>query len=304
MKLSSDQIVSASNAAAEHRRRDAYDAPETAAGVVTPESDMWSVGATLVAALTQGSALPGETVLGDLALPKTIPEPFRGIARECLYLDPKRRSSIAGIMARLEPAGRSVPATPEPVSAPPRRSSRAPVTIGILVIALVVGLIAFFSRGKSRPPQSSFGTSEQSSQSSQPSTPSAAPTISAQAPPASASPAPTPQARTPKPTNPSSSQGEIVHRVVPDVPKSARNTITGKIKITARVEVDASGKVTAAKLTSPGPSQYFARLTLNAAQHWEFSPPEIDGQPAPSTWILHFRLGRKGTEVSSERVTR
>jgi TonB family protein len=305
LKLSSDQIVSASNAAAEHRRRDAYDAPETAAGVVTPESDMWSVGATLVAALTQGSALPGETLLGDLALPKTIPEPFRGIARECLYLDPKRRSTIAEIMARLEPAGRSVPAEPVPAPIPPRRSSRAPVTIAILVIGLVVGLIVFFSRGKNGPPQSSSGTSEQSSQSSQPSTtPPAAPTISAQAPPASASPAPTPQAQTPKPTSPSTSQGEIVHRVVPDVPKSARNTITGKIKVTARVEVDASGKVTAAKLTSPGPSQYFARLALNAAQHWEFSPLQVNGQPAASAWALHFRFGRKGIEVSPEKLKR
>lgn len=307
LKLTSDQIVSASNAAAEHRRRDAYDAPETAAGVVTPESDMWSVGATLVAALTQGSALPGETLLGDLALPKTIPEPFRGIARECLYLDPKRRSTIAEIMARLEPAGRSVPAEPEPVHAPPRRSSRAPVTIAILIIGLMVALIAFFSREKSGPSNPSSGTAEQSSQtppsSQQPALP-AAPATTTQAPPATISAAPAPHAQTPHPhtANLSTSQGDVLHRVVPDVPKSAQNTITGRIKVTVHVDVDTSGKVASAKLTQPGPSQYFARLALNAAQRWEFAAPQVEGQPASSAWLLHFRFGRKGTEVSPEKL--
>ena len=320
LKLTSDQVMPASDAAAEHRRRDVYDAPETAAGVISPASDVWSVGATLVAALTQGSGLPGEIPQGDPKLPATIPEPFRGIARECLHLDPRRRSSIAEIMARLQPAGRSVPAEPEPLLAAARRSSRAPITIAVLVVALVVGLIAFFSRGKSVPPQSS-GSADQSAQTSQaPST--AAPTTiapsaaapstaskSVQKPPASVSAAPTPVAPTrPTPTQPAktapprtpkpvASQGEIVHRAIPDVPKSARNTITGKIKVSVQVDVDASGKVKTAKLTSAGPSQYFARVALNAAQQWEFAP-------AASTWALHFRFGRKGTEVSPEKVSR
>jgi len=81
------------------------------------------------------------------------------------------------------------------------------------------------------------------------------------------------------------------------------NTITGTIKITARVEVDPSGKVSAAKLTSSGPSQYFANLVLKAAQGWEFAPPEVAGQPAASTWLLRFRLRRSSIDVSPERVT-
>ena len=336
LKLSSDQIVS-SGADSDKRRRDVFDAPETAMGIFTPESDVWSVGATLVAALAQGSGLSGETSHGDPPLPPAMPEPFRGIARECLRLDPKRRSSIAEIVARLQPAARSVPAETAQLEVMPGRSGRAVITIAIIVVALLVGLIAFFWRGKNAPqsagPAPSTSSSSGSSQSgssqsgsSQPVTaspstaspgqsskpaaskpmiskPETAPRVSATPP----APAPqTPQAVISKPPAapqaPSASGGGVVHRVLPEVPQSARNTISGKVKVVVRVDVDASGKVTAAKLTSPGPSRYFARLALNAAQEWEFTPAQSNGQPAASAWTLHFRFGRRGAEVSPERV--
>ena len=81
------------------------------------------------------------------------------------------------------------------------------------------------------------------------------------------------------------------------------NTITGTIKINARVEVDASGKVTEAKLVNRGPSEYFANLVLKAAQRWEFVAPQVGGQPAASAWLLRFRLRRTSIQVSPERVT-
>ena len=62
----------------------------------------------------------------DRDVPATVPEPFRGIARECLHLDPKRRCSIADIQARMQPAARSVPEL-NPKAAPPpepRREAR------------------------------------------------------------------------------------------------------------------------------------------------------------------------------------
>jgi TonB family protein len=330
LKLSSDQIIS-SGAGSDKRRRDVFDAPETAMGIFTPESDVWSVGATLVAALAQGSGLSGETAHGDPPLPPAMPEPFRGIARECLRLDPKRRSSIAEIVARLQPAGRSVPAEPAQPAATPRRSSRAIVTIAIIAVALLVGLIAFFSRGKNAPQSAGSGpsSSQQSSQSqsgsaqsgssqpaaaspstalsNQPSKPSTPPSVSAnppayasQTPPAVISKPPAAPIATPQP--PSASGDGVVHRVLPEVSQNARNTITGRVKVVVRVDVDATGKVTAAKLTSPGPSRYFAKLALNAAQGWEFSPAQANGQPAASAWTLHFRFGRRGTEVSPVRV--
>ena len=96
-----------------------------------------------------------------------------------------------------------------------------------------------------------------------------------------------------------------MHQVLPDVSQSARNTITGTIKVGVRVEVDPSGKVTSAEVKSDSSkSKYFERLTLAAAQRWEFSAPEVDGKPTASTWLLKFRFKRTSIEAFPQRVTR
>ena len=51
----------------------------------------------------------------------------------------------------------------------------------------------------------------------------------------------------------------MTHRVMPDIPKSARNTIHGTIKVTVHVDVSPAGKVVAAKFKTTGSSQYFAQ---------------------------------------------
>jgi len=116
-----------------------------------------------------------------------------------------------------------------------------------------------------------------------------------------------PAVSTPAPAAPpkkTAAEGEVVHKVLPEVPQSARITITGKIRVNVRVEVDSSGKVTSAKLASAGPSKYFANLAWKAAQRWEFVPPNVDGQTAASVWMLRFRFGRAGTEATADRVSR
>jgi TonB family protein len=317
LKLSSDQIASASDPNATRRRRDVYDAPETAAGIVSPAGDLWSVGATLVAALTQNVPLAADESEDNAVLTANLPEPFRGIARECLHLDPKRRCSIADIVRRLQPAARSVPADLHAVAIPrPGRSNRPFVTAAVLALALVVGFAVFYSRGKSSPEKS--GPVKTDSAADQPATQTpqtSAPSVSASpnsktdpgttstsATSATATVAPPASVAAPPPAKAGATRGEIAHQVLPDVPQSAKNTITGTIKVGVRVEVDASGKVTAAKLTSPGPSKYFANLALKAAQRWEFSPPSVGGQPAGSAWLLRFKFRRSGTEVDPERV--
>src|SRR6202163_5003589 len=147
LKPSADQVIPSTEQHSERRRRDVYDAPETAAGIVSPAGDVWSVGVTLVAALTQNVSFAEEGA-NDPDLPGAVPDPFRGIARECLHLDPKRRCSIAEIQARLQPAARSVPAAP-PSLPPPRTSVRRGPVAALLVIAVLVALVAFFSRGGS-----------------------------------------------------------------------------------------------------------------------------------------------------------
>lgn len=291
LKLSSDQVAPISDASSARRRRDAFDAPETAAGIVSPAGDVWSVGATLVAGLTQNVSFAGETTPTDPTLPETLPEPFRGIARECLHLDPKRRCSIAQIQARLHPTARSVPAEPEAPPAPRRAVNRKPIYAGLLVVLVLVGLFVYYSRGKSPAVQTSETAQQPAAQT-----------------PAQQSPAPVSAPRqreaTPTAKKVATSQGEVIHQVLPEPSHSARNTITGTVKVTVRVDVDSSGKVTSAKFASAGPSKYFANLALKAAERWEFSAPEVDGKPAASAWRLQFRFRRDSTKVVPERVSR
>ncbi len=289
LKLSTDQIIPITESNSGFRRRDAYDAPETAAGIISPAGDVWSVGVTLVAALTQNVAFVDDASPAGRDVPGTVPEPFRGIARECLHLDPKRRCSIAEIQARLQPAARSVPVAPPLPPPPPSPVKRGPIAAALLIIAVVVALIVFFSRGKSGTAPAT--TTEQTA-------PQAKPQTASQPPP---TPKPNPAVQEPArtPRRPVASEEGVAHQVIPDVSQNSRNTIHGTIKVTARVEVNPSGKVTAARLKTPGPSRYFASLALKAAQRWEFAP-----QPSPSTWLIQFRFKRSGIQASAEPVTR
>jgi TonB family protein len=91
--------------------------------------------------------------------------------------------------------------------------------------------------------------------------------------------------------------GSVLHQVMPEVSRSALNTITGRIKVSVHVAVDASGNVSQAELVSAGPSRYFADRSLAAARRWKFAPPKIGGQPTASEWLLRFHIGRVATQV-------
>jgi TonB family protein len=295
LKLSSDQIAAPGDSGGPRRERDAYDAPETASGNVSAAGDSWSLGATLVTALTQSPPVVEAGSESDPRIPATIAEPFRGIARECLHLDPKRRGSIAEIQARLHTgAGRSVPAGPEPVltkksesSSPYRYSRRMLIPIAVLV---AVGLgWRIFHKSSSEP------TEDKPVNIVAPAEPAPAAKPAPTAP-----PKPAPAAATAAPY----SKGGVVRQVLPDIPRSAMNTINGTIKIAVRVDVDSSGKVTGTKLTSAGPSKYFAGQVVQAARRWEFSAPVVNGQPTTSAWVLRFRLKRSGVQVAPEKASR
>jgi TonB family protein len=85
---------------------------------------------------------------------------------------------------------------------------------------------------------------------------------------------------------------QVVHEEIPDVPRSARNTVHGRIKVNVRVTVDGSGNVTDQTLETPGPSKYFARLASEAAMKWKFVPS--DNQDSRE-WLLRFEFSRGGT---------
>jgi len=86
--------------------------------------------------------------------------------------------------------------------------------------------------------------------------------------------------------------GAIVHEEIPNVPRSARDTIHGRIRIVARVTVDKAGNVVDEALEIPGPSRYFARLANNAARKWRFAPADA---ATPREWLLQFEFTREGT---------
>ena len=71
--------------------------------------------------------------------------------------------------------------------------------------------------------------------------------------------------------------------------------------MSVKVNVDRSGNVEDAELDSRGPSKYFARAALQAAQDWKFKPAMVDGQGVLSTWILRFEFTRSGTNCSHPR---
>jgi len=107
------------------------------------------------------------------------------------------------------------------------------------------------------------------------------------------SPPPSPAAAPQQGTIP----GAVAERALPNVSQGARNTIQGRIRVGVQVRVDATGNVTDAKLTSPGPSKYFANQALQSARRWKFKPPQTDGQPTASAWLLKYQFGRAGTEI-------
>jgi eukaryotic-like serine/threonine-protein kinase len=94
-------------------------------------------------------------------------------------------------------------------------------------------------------------------------------------------------------------RGAVLHQVLPDAPRSALDTIQGAVRVGVRVNVDASGRVVAAELESAGPSKYFANLAVKAARNWEFAPAKVDGQSAPSEWVLRFEFAQDGAKVTS-----
>jgi len=88
--------------------------------------------------------------------------------------------------------------------------------------------------------------------------------------------------------------GGIVRQVLPDVPQTALDTIQGTLKVSVKANVDPSGNVAAAELDSPGPSKYFARLSLQAAQNWKFTQSSENSR---REFILYFEFRNDGARA-------
>lgn len=101
LKLSTDGLSFAGARPRLSATQTIYDAPEAAQGTISPAADLWSLGATLVEALTQRPPEWDGLQNSEPMVPQSVPQPFAAIARRCLRADPARRSTIEAMQARL-----------------------------------------------------------------------------------------------------------------------------------------------------------------------------------------------------------
>jgi serine/threonine protein kinase len=284
-----------------------YTAPEIASGGgMSPSSDVWSLGMTLVEAMTQHPPVLEGMDRSDPVVPETLPDPFREIASNCLRRNPRQRWTIPQIAARVQgvtPEPRVVEAVASP-TAPNNSRYIVAAGAGLLLLAIVAGPKIFRSH---QDPEPAIATTAE---------PQNAPaaTVTASAPPSSTSKSgkkangvPAASRKAGNAVSPvstgSASQGAVAAQVIPDVPRSAGNTIHGIIKISIRADVDETGNVTSTKFASHGSSKYFSKLAMDAADHWTFNPPQVAGRAVASEWLVKFEFSRSGTKANAQQTS-
>jgi TonB family protein len=281
LKLASDTIRPAGDALPKNRGMSVYDAPEARDARSSTAVDTWGLGVTLIEALTQQAPEITGGQLVSVSLPGNVPPDFGNTIRRCLSSDPSMRPTLSDLRAALEhfpgwttPPESAIESRKRPASRLDVRGVlKRPAVIAAGAVLLI--LLAWLSlRGLGNHP---------------PSTPVAAGV--AQSPPS----------REMRPESlPQSSRGavpaipavpaalSVLHQQLPAVPRKAQATIQGHFKVSVRVRVDRTGKVASAELQDPGPSKYFARLVIDAAKQWKFSPTD-----SARVWLLQFTFSRE-----------
>ncbi len=293
-----------------------YASPEKASGTISPGSDIFALGLMLHEALTR--RLPARNQDGTVEITERFSSPFDEIVRQCLTSDRERRPSLAAIGSLLErPApvlvtAQNLPTRPNPappadiamvrsdasISARqpavseerswsrlkivPKHPALAAAVALVLLLAVLIGVWRGRENKAASPSPSSFAT--------QKSAPAASATRSGS------------EAHAGSAANPSHASGSVLHQAIPEIPERVRRTINGTVKVTVKVAVTAEGKVSRAALSAHGPSAYFARQAVDAAEHWTFAPPMHDGKPQASDWMLHFEFRSSGTRAAAQRV--
>lgn len=282
LKLSCDSIHALGELDTSALEPSVYDSPETTTGTILPASDVWSVGVTLVTALTQHPPTLEKSGKCEPNFPEPIPEPFESIVRSCLRRDPKDRCTLEDVLARFHSSSAPLE-TVEGTAATGRRLIRrlmTPVAVGLIVLVVLAGLILVTHRTHAQPTLAT-------NRAEQPGASSASRPSENQS--AEATPG------TPKGVV---VQGTVAERVLPDVPQNARKKIRGNVRVSVRVFVNPAGEVSETTTSnSRGRKRYLAGLALQAARGWKFHPPQIDGQSVASEWILRFQFRRTETLV-------
>lgn len=146
LKLSSDALCRIGERRGVTKNLDIYSPPEAAneMSLRTGAGDVWSLGITLVEALTQHPPQVSDTA--DPIVPDSVPEPFGDIARSALRREPKARASVADILAKLNPQRvsaappaeitRELSTPPEkPAVSAPKRATFDPLSLSLSPVA-------------------------------------------------------------------------------------------------------------------------------------------------------------------------
>ena len=165
IKISSDALIPNGKHAPELLTNNIHIAPEVATGPISPRADIWSLGITLVEALTQELPIWDAATDTEPVLPASIPPPFAQIARRCLQPDPSLRCTIAQIRTLLERQTQThsreasqkslSPAQEDRPDKPlPSRMPFLPLLIGlVLLVAIIIGFRMYNRRTNTAPPQ-------------------------------------------------------------------------------------------------------------------------------------------------------
>jgi len=273
LKLSGDCLLVAGEPEKHFRALTVYDAPERTKSAISPAVDLWSLGVTLVEALTQHPPVWDRSATEGPVAPESTPEPFADIARECLKPDPAKRCTLDEVKTLLNPALSLAAPEDEPYIRP---ISKWRVTALVGVVLILILAVAAWILGSHHTQQDAGEQRAPAISGGQPQSPGSGTQSDSGA----------------------AAKGAVATQVLPDVSQGASESIHGQFNVKVRVKVDESGNVANATFDSQGPSRYFARAALEAAQQWKFKPAQVNGQAAASVWILKFQFRRAGTDVT------
>jgi TonB family protein len=301
LKLSVENIRGVSAIPKPPQMLDIYDAPAGTFIKVSPATDLWSLGVTIVEALTQSPPAWNRSGPDEPAVPSSVPSPYAEIAKECLRLDPALRCTLSQIRISLE-TGVPIPHRTDKSVRKPTSKRRVAILASCAVVLLAAfAVVMMHSHQTASPPSvadeapaASTAVPEQSAPQPETSAPQ-----QAEGPPPETQ-APSPQGENPPPPAGQSPavKGAVAQQVLPDVPAKAIATIRGAVQVDIQVNVDTSGSVSDASIVSQGRSRYFANLARQSAMSWKFKPAQANGQVVPSVWLLHFQFSQSGVDVA------
>ena len=291
LKLASDNARPLSESRASVGKASLYDPPEAKEGRLTAAGDVWALGMTMVEALTQRKPEWSNEQPKKLSLPATLPSQFEHTVRQCLSGNSGDRPTVADLEAQINRA--PIASTDSSSEVPTEGESGLAIAVQqpfrkrllalAIVVAILIALAAILTH--LHPSQGGAGSSR------------SVPTI----PKTSMRPATSPIAaavaensqttlsdtQVSEPTTPA-----VLHQEIPEVSRSARESINGHINVAIRVTVDHSGNVVDEALENPSSSKYFAGLASQAARKWQFAA--TDNQESRE-WMLRFEFTREGT---------